>query len=87
MKRDRRTFLSRVAGVTTLAILGLAIAAAPAHAVEPITRIDLGVGASPRGIAITPDGSTILVTLEDAGEVGVIDTSPVTQSARSSRRA
>jgi YVTN family beta-propeller protein len=72
----RRT-KSRERGLAQLAILCLATAglvvvgAAPAHAVDELTSID--VDTWPRATAFTPDGVTAFVTNSDSDTVSVID--------------
>ncbi|AOW93973.1 hypothetical protein BFN03_18445 [Rhodococcus sp. WMMA185] len=62
-------------GVTATALMVVGIAGAGAGAAAADTVIDtIGVGASPRGIAITPDGTRAYVTNEVDDNVSVIDT-------------
>jgi len=72
--RARRTLFTRLSAATALLVLGTALMAAPAHAATDLRVIDLNPDAGPRGMAITPDGTLLLVTNEESDTVSVIDT-------------
>lgn len=46
-------------------------------ALKVLTTPPLAVGASPTGVALTPDGSTLWVTLNGATQIAIVGTSPL----------
>lgn len=72
--RARRTLFAQLAAATALLVVGTALVAAPAQAATDLRSIDLSPNSGARGMAITPDGTLLLVTNEGSDTVTVIDT-------------
>ncbi|MCX6506666.1 MAG: hypothetical protein NTU96_06295, partial [Actinobacteria bacterium] len=73
----RKTVLTRLAAIATaIAILSVAALPGLADAITPSTTAvtSIAVGTQPRGVAVSPDGSSVWVANVGSGTVSRINT-------------